>query len=247
VNRRGALVALVALVVPGGGCLATRPYVRSTVHQELQMSDTQSQQQLRAVDHRLDMIERDLGEQRARLTRLDGDVHQVQMAVQDALRQGAETRELAVKAEGRARDALRAVSSLQAVSSAPAVSAPPARTAEPVVEYPETLIVYFGSADWLLDNAARLTLERALKRLRENPTLKVKLEGHSDSRGPSSQNLKLSQRRADEVWRFLVTNGVKRSRIEAQSIGEAQPAASNTSPQGRDQNRRVAITLAPVE
>ena len=108
------------------------------------MSDTQTQQQLRAVDHRLDMIERDLGEQRARLTRLDGDVHQVQMAVQDASRQVAETRELTVKAEGSARDAQRAISSLQAVGSAPAVSAPPARTAEPVVEYPETLVVCFG-------------------------------------------------------------------------------------------------------
>ena len=86
-----------------------------------------------------------------------------------------------------------------------------------------------------------------MKRLRENPALVVKLEGHSDSVGPPTQNLMLSQRRADEVWRFLVTNGVKRTRIEVQAIREAQPVASNPSPQGRDQNRRVAITLAPVK
>ena len=71
----------------------------------------------------------------------------------------------------------------------------------------------------------------------------VKIEGYTDSAGSGRINVKLSQRRADEVWRFLVGNGIKRNRIETQAMGEARPVASNDSPGGRDQNRRVSVTL----
>ena len=257
-NRRGVLLAVIALALLGGGCLATRPYVRSEVQksegrtqeqlqqvqqvqqqqaqQQLQQHQQQTQQlqQLQTIDRRVDVIERDLSEERAQRTRLEGDLSHVRRAVEDVSRQVEQTRELAAKAERSARDA-------QTVSRAP-VSKTPESSLEP-----EILVVHFGAGDWLLDTSARSTLERALKRLRENPAARVKLEGHADSLGSATENLKLSQRRADEVWRFLVANGVKRKRIEALPIGEAQPVAPNTSPKGRDQNRRVAITILRAE
>jgi outer membrane protein OmpA-like peptidoglycan-associated protein len=49
------------------------------------------------------------------------------------------------------------------------------------------------------------------------------------------------------VRRFLVANGVKQGRIQTLAMGEARPAASNRSPTGRDQNRRVAVTLRPAQ
>jgi outer membrane protein OmpA-like peptidoglycan-associated protein len=109
------------------------------------------------------------------------------------------------------------------------------------------MVIHFGFGQWELNNSARLALVKALKRLRENPALVVRLEGHADNIGRPSENLELSQRRADEVRRFLVGAGVKRNRIEAVAIGEARPIASNRSKTGRDQNRRVAITLLPAK
>jgi len=57
-------------------------------------------------------------------------------------------------------------------------------------------------------------------------------------------NLELSQKRADAVMQFLISQGVKPELISAKAHGEADPVAPNTTPAGRAQNRRVEITLA---
>jgi len=54
----------------------------------------------------------------------------------------------------------------------------------------------------------------------------------------------LSQKRADAVMQFLISQGVKQNLISAKGWGEANPIASNSTPKGRAQNRRVEITLA---
>jgi outer membrane protein OmpA-like peptidoglycan-associated protein len=222
------VVGLAALALAAAGCVATRSYVRT----EAQKSDERTQQQLQVVDDRLGMVERGLAAESARRDRLDSEVQHVRIRVEETANQADQSRELAAQAQIAARDALQTVNRV-----------PPPKTPEPVARAPETLVVHFRFADWLLDKSALLTLEKALRRLRENPTLVVKVEGHADNVGSPSQNLKLSERRAREVWHFLVANGVKRSRIEEQAVGEAKPVASNRSPTGRDQNRRVAITL----
>jgi outer membrane protein OmpA-like peptidoglycan-associated protein len=223
------LVALLPLAL-AAGCLATKPYV----HTEVRKSDERTQQQLQVVDRRLGVVEHDLAEERTRHARLEADVHDVRALAEKTAQQGDQTRERVAKVEGAARDALQAASRV-----------PPPKTPEPDPGTPETLVVFFGVADWVLDRPALLTLEKALRRLRDNPALVVKVEGHADSIGSSTENLKLSQRRANEVWHFLVANGVKRNRIEAQAKGEAEPIASNQTPTGRDYNRRVAVTLSP--
>ncbi|HEY7141914.1 MAG TPA: OmpA family protein [Methylomirabilota bacterium] len=234
-SRRSALAGLVLAVLPVAGCLATKPYVRTQVQQ----GEARTQQQLQAVERRLDTVEQGLAEVKTQHASLDADVHQVRGVAEDAAKQASQarelatqTRDLAVKADDAARDAL------QAVNGASASKAP-----EPVAAAPEIFVVHFGYAEWWLDNSGRMTLSKALRRLQQNPTLQARLDGYSDSTGSASLNLKLSQRRADEVWRWLVAKGVKRSRIETRAIGEAQPVASNRNPAGRDQNRRVAITL----
>jgi outer membrane protein OmpA-like peptidoglycan-associated protein len=219
-----------ALAVLGGGCVATRPYVRT----EVERSAARTQEQLEVVDHRLDALERETSEERARLGAAEADVRRVQTAVEETAKKTDQAMELLIKAGPRTEGAASPV--------APATSGvPPPKAAERVA--PETLVVHFAVAQWQLDNQARSALLKALKRLRENPSVAVKLEGHADSVGSPSQNLELSQRRADEVRRFLVGNGIKRHRIEVLAMGEARPIASNRSPAGRDQNRRVAITL----
>lgn len=72
------------------------------------------------------------------------------------------------------------------------------------------------------------------------------VDGHTDSTGSAEHNQGLSQRRADTVARYLVNQGVAPVRIEAYGYGEEYPIASNETEPGRQQNRRVELTLMPV-
>lgn len=75
----------------------------------------------------------------------------------------------------------------------------------------------------------------------------VDILGHTDSQGSDSYNLQLSQRRAGAVSEYLKTRNVMAARIQTQGLGESYPIASNSNAQGRAQNRRVEIKLAPFQ
>ena len=77
--------------------------------------------------------------------------------------------------------------------------------------------------------------------MREQPTLVVVVEGHTDSIGSDAYNMKLSQRRANAVRDYMVKNGVSGSRIKTEAYGKTRPIASNKTAEGRAQNRRVDI------
>lgn len=73
---------------------------------------------------------------------------------------------------------------------------------------------------------------------------KVRIEGHTDSRGRATYNLRLSQQRADAVLRHLVeVSGIDPARLEAIGFGEAQPIDDNRSRRGRAANRRVELVI----
>lgn len=74
----------------------------------------------------------------------------------------------------------------------------------------------------------------------------VHVIGHTDSQGSDSFNKQLSERRAQAVAGALTAAGVDSSRVRAEGRGEAQPEASNTTAEGRSENRRVEIYLKPV-
>jgi OOP family OmpA-OmpF porin len=75
----------------------------------------------------------------------------------------------------------------------------------------------------------------------------VSVTGHTDSVGTEAYNLKLSQRRAQAVVDYLVQQGVNPNLIRAQGVGMSQPIASNATPAGRAQNRRVEITVDSMQ
>jgi len=74
----------------------------------------------------------------------------------------------------------------------------------------------------------------------------VEVAGHTDSTGSDSYNMQLSQRRANTVGEYLYTQGIMDQRIISVGMGEHHPIADNSTPEGRQLNRRVEITLVPV-
>jgi outer membrane protein OmpA-like peptidoglycan-associated protein len=76
------------------------------------------------------------------------------------------------------------------------------------------------------------------------PTLRLKVEGHTDSVGTDDYNLKLSERRADSVRDYLTTNGIAAGNVTSVGLGKADPVASNDTAAGRQQNRRVELVVS---
>ncbi|WP_102961252.1 OmpA family protein [Mangrovicella endophytica] len=75
----------------------------------------------------------------------------------------------------------------------------------------------------------------------------VDVDGHTDSQGSDAYNLRLSEDRADSVSQFLVSQGVSPRRLNAQGYGESRPVASNATADGRAENRRVEISISPLQ
>lgn len=73
--------------------------------------------------------------------------------------------------------------------------------------------------------------------------LKIRIEGHTDSVGDAAYNMSLSQRRAASVVGYLQGRGVELDRMSSEGYGEERPIASNETPEGRYQNRRVSIAI----
>ena len=91
--------------------------------------------------------------------------------------------------------------------------------------------------------AAMSKLSPLVTILKDQPQRSIRIEGYTDSRGPESYNLDLSQRRADAVRDFLIDNGISPQRITARGYGEAVPVASNMTIAGRRENRRVEVIV----
>jgi OOP family OmpA-OmpF porin len=94
-----------------------------------------------------------------------------------------------------------------------------------------------------LTSAAEARLDEAVRMLRENSSISVNLEGHTDSNGSDTYNSQLSQRRAQSVVDYLIDNGIRSGRLTAIGRGEASPIATNDTSAGRAQNRRVEFII----
>ncbi len=75
--------------------------------------------------------------------------------------------------------------------------------------------------------------------LRQNPTVNLEIDGHTDNDGDAAANMKLSQERADEVKQQLVMQGVGAVRLTSKGFGASKPVKDNATPEGKAENRRV--------
>lgn len=94
-----------------------------------------------------------------------------------------------------------------------------------------------------LKPGAERGLGRLSQFLRQHPERQVLIEGFTDSRGSDAYNQRLSERRAQAVAQALSADGVRQSRITTRGHGEKYPIATNDTDAGRQQNRRVEITI----
>jgi outer membrane protein OmpA-like peptidoglycan-associated protein len=106
--------------------------------------------------------------------------------------------------------------------------------------------VLFASAKSALLPTAQAKLNAVADALKDQADHEIIVEGHTDAQGSDASNLELSQGRAQSVRDYLVSRGVPANRIKAVGVGEARPVADNNNPEGRANNRRVEIVVAPV-
>jgi chemotaxis protein MotB len=112
--------------------------------------------------------------------------------------------------------------------------------------------VLFPEGGFKLNSQAKAVLAKLVPTLSSLQQTKIVVDGYTDNVpiGPGlkregiSSNLELSSRRADGVVEYLVQQGVNQNLISAQGFGESNPVASNDTPEGRSQNRRIEVTLA---
>lgn len=89
-------------------------------------------------------------------------------------------------------------------------------------------------------------LERVVKFLRENPSLRIEISGHTDSDGSEAYNLRLSQARAQAVVDYLISRGIESSRMIARGYGESRPIAPNDTPENKQKNRRTELKILGI-
>jgi chemotaxis protein MotB len=110
----------------------------------------------------------------------------------------------------------------------------------------------FPSGGWEMPADAKTSIAKIAAILAPHQTMKINVNGYTDSTpiGPGlmkqgvTTNLILSQKRADNVMQYLISQGVKPNLVSAHGFGEADPVASNDSPAGKAQNRRVELTVS---
>lgn len=103
--------------------------------------------------------------------------------------------------------------------------------------------VLFSSGRSDLKPGATANLDRLVTFLGQAPDRSVRIEGHTDNVGSESLNQTLSQKRAESVAAYLMTRGVANARVTAVGQGYTSPVADNSSPAGRQANRRVEIII----
>jgi outer membrane protein OmpA-like peptidoglycan-associated protein len=103
--------------------------------------------------------------------------------------------------------------------------------------------VRFDTNKSSLTATAKANLDKLVPVFAEYPDTDITIFGYTDSTGPADYNLKLSKERASSVRNYLVSRGVASARFNVTGLGIADPIATNATPEGRTQNRRVEFAI----
>ncbi len=110
--------------------------------------------------------------------------------------------------------------------------------------------IYFAHDKSTIEQVSYRVLDDVVQAMENDASLRVAINGHTDSTGSDAYNLDLSDRRAAAVVAYLVAHGVVATRLTSHGFGEAVPLESNSTVDGREANRRVeflVLTLTPTD
>lgn len=105
--------------------------------------------------------------------------------------------------------------------------------------------IYFDTDKWEVKPESKVELEILIRVMRENPTIRVEISGHTDSRASEKHNQTLSENRARSTVNYLVDHGIDRKRFDIKGYGESQPCATNDTEEGMALNRRIEAKIVP--
>ena len=106
--------------------------------------------------------------------------------------------------------------------------------------------VFFETDSFRLLDHSKAELDELVRFLAQNPDVEVEIGGHTDNAGSREYNLKLSGKRAESVWQYLISRDIDKNRLTYQGYGMSYPVASNDTPEGRARNRRTECTVTAI-
>ncbi|WP_121061352.1 OmpA family protein [Chachezhania antarctica] len=107
--------------------------------------------------------------------------------------------------------------------------------------------ITFATDSFAVRPELRQDLTKVAASLNKYPNSNVQIIGHTDNTGDATYNIGLSQQRAEAVANLLIVDGVSTTRLRTIAAGESNPIASNLTPEGQAQNRRVEIVVTSTE
>lgn len=103
--------------------------------------------------------------------------------------------------------------------------------------------ILFATNSYVLNSDSKFILDQFIKFLKENSSVRVTIEGHTDDLGNDDTNLTLSQNRANASLKYIVSNGIDRNRLKAKGYGELKPKVKNSNAINRAKNRRTDFMI----
>ncbi|MCK9423164.1 MAG: OmpA family protein [Bacteroidales bacterium] len=103
--------------------------------------------------------------------------------------------------------------------------------------------IFFDTDKFVLKDESTGELRKLIDYLQKNPKLKIEISGHTDNQGTEEYNVVLSQNRAKSVYDFLIQNGIEESRLSYKGYGFTHPVDTNSTDQGRANNRRTEFKI----
>lgn len=103
--------------------------------------------------------------------------------------------------------------------------------------------IFFDVDKYDLKDKSVTELQKILRFLKENPSVKVEIGGHTDNSGSTSYNVQLSEKRAQSVNNYLIERGIAPERLRTKGYGSDQPIADNMTEEGRQKNRRIEFKI----
>jgi outer membrane protein OmpA-like peptidoglycan-associated protein len=103
--------------------------------------------------------------------------------------------------------------------------------------------IFFDPNKYELKPESEAELNVVVQLLKDNPTLHIQINGHTDNSGKTTDNMSLSENRAKAVTNYLTAKGIVAGRLSFKGFGESQPVADNATPEGRAKNRRTELSV----